>query len=57
MLHIYIYDISRLRVKAAKDECYGSKDKIPIQESLVEVNLQALMDKTASRIIMVKKMP
>jgi len=57
VLHIYIYDISRLRVKAAKDECYGSKDKIPIQESLVEVNLQALMDKTASRIIMVKKMP
>jgi hypothetical protein len=40
--------------KAAREECYPPKDKILIQESL-EVDLQALLDKTASRIIMAQK--
>jgi hypothetical protein len=38
-------------IKAPKEECYPSKDKILMLESLAEVNLQALVDKTASRII------
>jgi hypothetical protein len=42
-------------IKAAKEERYPLKDKILIQESLVEVDLQALLDKTASRIIMAQK--
>jgi hypothetical protein len=42
-------------IKAAKEECCPPKDKILIQESLVEVDLQAILDKTASRIIMAQK--
>ena len=42
-------------IKAAKVECYPPKDKILIQESLVELDLQALLDKTASRIIIAQK--
>jgi hypothetical protein len=42
-------------IKAAKEECYPPKDKI-VHESLVEVDLQALMDRTASRMIMAQKM-
>jgi hypothetical protein len=42
-------------IKAAKEECYPPKDKILIQESLVELDLQVLLDKTASRIIMAQK--
>jgi hypothetical protein len=34
-------------IKAAKEECYPPKDKILIQESLVEADLQAILDKTA----------
>jgi hypothetical protein len=41
-------------IKDAKEECYPSKDKILIQKSLVEVYLKAVVDKTASRIIMAK---
>jgi hypothetical protein len=42
-------------IKAAKEECYPPKDNIVIHESLVEVDLQALMDRTASRIIKAQK--
>jgi hypothetical protein len=44
-------------IKATQVERYLSNDKILIQEYLVEVDLHALMDKAASRIIMAKKMP
>ena len=44
-------------IKAVKEECYPSKDKILIQKSLVEVHLKAVVHTTASRIIMAKKMP
>jgi hypothetical protein len=42
-------------IKAAKEECYPPKDKIVIHESLVEVDLQALVDGRASRIIKARK--
>jgi hypothetical protein len=42
-------------IKFAKEECYPPADKIAIHESLVEVDLQALMDRTASRIIKAQK--
>ena len=42
-------------IKATQVERYLSNDKILIQEYLVEVDLHALMDKAASRIIMAKK--
>jgi hypothetical protein len=42
-------------INAAKEECYPPKDKIVIHESLVEVDLQVLMDRIASRIIKTKK--
>jgi hypothetical protein len=44
-------------IKASKEECYPSKDKILIYKSLVEVYLKAIVDKTAYRIIMAQKMP
>jgi hypothetical protein len=43
-------------MKAAIEECYPPKDKIVIHESLVQVDLQALMDRTALRIIKAQKM-
>jgi hypothetical protein len=42
-------------IKAAKEECYPPKDKTVIHESLVEVDLQAFKDRTASRIIKAQK--
>jgi hypothetical protein len=42
-------------IKFAKEECYPPTDKIAIHESLVEVDLQAVMDRTTSRIIKAKK--
>jgi len=42
-------------IKDAKVERYPSNDKILIQECLIEVDLQASMDKAASRIIMAKQ--
>jgi hypothetical protein len=42
-------------IKAAKEECYPPKDKIVIHESLIQVDLQALVDRTASRIIKAQK--
>jgi hypothetical protein len=44
-------------VKAVKEEWYRSKRKIHNYKSLVEVYLQVLVDRTASRIIMAQKMP
>jgi hypothetical protein len=41
--------------KAAKEERYPPKDKTVIHESLAEVDLQALMDRTASRIAKAQK--
>jgi hypothetical protein len=42
-------------IKVTEEECYPSKDKALIQESLLEVDLQALTDKTATIIIMAQK--
>jgi hypothetical protein len=42
-------------IKATKEEYYPPTDKIAMHESLVEVDLQALMDRTASRMIMAQK--
>jgi hypothetical protein len=42
-------------IKAAKGECYPPMDEIVTHESFVEVDLQALMDRTASRIMKAKK--
>jgi hypothetical protein len=42
-------------IKFAKEECYPPTDKIVIHESLVEVDLQAFMDRTASRLIKAQK--
>jgi hypothetical protein len=55
MKHWNIWPIYHV-IKSAKDECYRPKDKMVIHEYLVEVDLQALMDRTASRIIQAKKM-
>jgi hypothetical protein len=44
-------------IKVAEEECYLSKNKTLIQDCLLEMDLQALMDKTASIIIMAQKMP
>jgi hypothetical protein len=49
-----MYPIYRV-IKAAKGGCFPSKNKILTQEYLVELGLQAVMDKTASRIFMAKK--
>jgi hypothetical protein len=49
-----IYPIYHV-IKAAKEECYPPTDKTVIDESLVEVDLEAFMDRTASRIIKAKK--
>jgi hypothetical protein len=43
-------------IKATKEEYYPPKAKIVIHGSLVQVDLQALMDRTASRIIKAQKM-
>jgi hypothetical protein len=42
-------------IKAAKEERDPPKDKIVIRESSAEVDLQALMDGIASRIVKAKK--
>jgi hypothetical protein len=39
-------------IKVTEEKSYPSKDKALIQESLLEVDLQALKDKTASIIMM-----
>jgi hypothetical protein len=51
MQHVPNYRV----IKAAKGECFPSKNKTLTQEYLVEVGLQALMDKRASRIFKAKK--
>jgi hypothetical protein len=49
MKNCNIYPIYHV-IKPAKQVCYPPKDKIVIHESLVDVYLQALMDRTASTI-------
>jgi hypothetical protein len=56
MKHRNIYPSYHV-IKVAEEECYPSKDKALIQEPLLEVDVQALMDKTASIIIMAQKKP
>ena len=39
------------KLKAAKEQCYPQKEFIFISESVAEVKLQALLDRTASRLV------